>query len=101
MPVLCLFHISFFYQGRLDADSSGLLLFSSNGEVTSTLLAPATGVEREYVAHVAGSVEFDSLKQTLEAGVQTSDGVYKAELLEASQLTGDVSTHSLKMFKIV
>ncbi len=60
--------------------------------MTNTLLSPTAGVEREYVAHVLGSVQFDSLKQRLEAGVQTSDGTHVAELLEASPLTGEVST---------
>lgn len=41
--------------GRLDADTSGLLLFSSHGHLTERLLRPATGVERECVATRGGS----------------------------------------------
>ena len=42
--------------GRLDADTSGLLLFSSDGHLTQMLLHPSTGVEREYEAVVAGYI---------------------------------------------
>ena len=36
--------------GRLDADTSGLLLFSSDGALTHKLLSPRAAVEKEYVA---------------------------------------------------
>eukprot|EP00957_Ditylum_brightwellii_P095218 7252070-Ditylum_brightwellii.AAC.1 len=38
--------------GRLDYDSSGLLLFSSDGSLTQRLLHPRHEVEKEYVATV-------------------------------------------------
>ena len=40
--------------GRLDADTSGLLLFSRDGGLTHRLLHPKYGVTREYVAEVEG-----------------------------------------------
>lgn len=43
--------------GRLDADSSGLLLFSSNGELTNRLLKPSFSVDREYNVTVEGNAE--------------------------------------------
>jgi 23S rRNA pseudouridine2605 synthase len=47
--------------GRLDADTSGLLLFSSDGHLTQMLLHPSTGVEREYEAVVTGTVDMSIL----------------------------------------
>lgn len=66
--------------GRLDSDTSGLLLFSSNGKLTEYLLNPANKVEREYEAVVAGNVTHNVLRDKLEKGVVTSDGTYTANL---------------------
>lgn len=42
--------------GRLDKDTEGLLLFTTDGKLTHRLLAPASGVEKEYDALVAGEL---------------------------------------------
>ena len=72
--------------GRLDADTSGLLLFSRHGKLTNLLLDPATGVQREYEAVVAGEVDLKTLRRKLREGVKTADGVYNADLLESRVL---------------
>ena len=69
--------------GRLDLDTSGLLLFSSDGGLTQMLLHPSTGVDRVYEALVVGNVDFDQLGATLRAGVTTTEGTFSANLLEA------------------
>ena len=78
--------------GRLDADTSGLLLFSSDGHLTQMLLHPSTGVEREYEAVVAGSVDMTVLGPRLAAGVTTADGEFAANLLSCELLT-EVHNH--------
>ena len=78
--------------GRLDADTSGLLLFSSDGHLTQMLLHPSTGVEREYEAVVAGSVDMTVLGPRLAAGVTTADGDFAANLLSCELLT-EVQRH--------
>ena len=72
--------------GRLDADTSGLLLFSSDGQLTQTLLHPSTLVTREYEAVVMGIVDHDRLKRDLHAGIQTSEGTFSAELLDGTMV---------------
>lgn len=47
--------------GRLDADTSGLLLFSADGKLTQLLLHPSTGVVRQYEALVVGEVQHDQV----------------------------------------
>ena len=69
--------------GRLDADTSGLLLFSSNGDLTQILLHPSSGVTREYEALVVGRVNASMLGPVLSAGVKTTEGTFAALLLDA------------------
>ena len=59
--------------GRLDADTTGLLLFSRDGDLTHKLLHPKYGVEREYIAEVEGEVDEAALRATLAAGVDTTE----------------------------
>eukprot|EP00616_Rhizochromulina_sp_CCMP1243_P003793 CAMPEP_0118991640 /NCGR_PEP_ID=MMETSP1173-20130426/52028_1 /TAXON_ID=1034831 /ORGANISM="Rhizochromulina marina cf, Strain CCMP1243" /LENGTH=263 /DNA_ID=CAMNT_0006942779 /DNA_START=36 /DNA_END=823 /DNA_ORIENTATION=- len=71
--------------GRLDADTTGLLLFSRDGQLTQYLLHPRNEVEREYVAQVDGDALRGDLREVLAAGVETSDGTFPAELVEQAE----------------
>ena len=46
---------SFHPVGRLDADTTGLLLFSGDGQLTQRLLHPSGNVQRQYLATVEGA----------------------------------------------
>jgi len=59
--------------GRLDINTSGLMLFTNNGEVANKLMHPSSKIEREYVARIRGQVEPDHIKRLLE-GVNLEDG---------------------------
>jgi 23S rRNA pseudouridine2605 synthase len=72
--------------GRLDADTSGLLLFSSDGHLTQLLLHPTTGIEREYEAVVAETVDPEVLGPKLAGGIKTTDGTFAADLLYCKNL---------------
>lgn len=75
--------------GRLDYDTSGLLVFSSDGKLTQSLLHPSSGIQKEYVALVVGSVDTDELAETLKEGVETSMGTFPAELIHAEAIPTD------------
>ena len=51
--------------GRLDVNTSGLLLFTDWGELANRLMHPRYGVEREYAVRVYGKVEGEALDRLL------------------------------------
>lgn len=62
--------------GRLDINSSGLLLFTNDGEMANRLMHPSHEVEREYSVRVLGDVS-EQIKRNLQKGVMLEDGMAK------------------------
>ncbi|WML30823.1 pseudouridine synthase [Neobacillus sp. OS1-32] len=59
--------------GRLDYDTSGLLLLTNDGEFANLLMHPKNEIEKVYVAKVKGIPSKENLKK-LEKGIQLEDG---------------------------
>ncbi len=66
-------HGRLFHVGRLDTDTSGLLLLTNDGDFAHRMAHPSYEVEKTYVAEVAGDLRNATL-QRLRAGVTLSDG---------------------------
>jgi 23S rRNA pseudouridine2605 synthase len=62
--------------GRLDLNTSGLLLFTNNGDLANKLMHPSSQIDREYAVRVLGQVENEDLKKFTQ-GVELDDGFAK------------------------
>ncbi|WP_028025209.1 23S rRNA pseudouridine(2605) synthase RluB [Enterovibrio calviensis] len=64
--------------GRLDANTSGLMLFTTDGELANRLMHPSRQVEREYMVRVFGEVN-EQMVKNLVRGVTLEDGEARFE----------------------
>jgi len=87
-----------FNVGRLDADTSGLLLLTNDGELANVLAHPSFGVEKTYLAKVRGRLASATLVR-LRSGIELDDGpiaVDAARIVDASGATSlvELTIHS-------
>lgn len=64
--------------GRLDAETSGLLLLTNDGDLAHVLAHPSFGVEKTYIAQVRGTVYPATIRKLL-AGIELDDGPIAAD----------------------
>lgn len=71
--------------GRLDYNTSGLMLFTNDGELANVLMHPSSGIDREYMVRVMGRID-DAMLTRLTEGVLLEDGMARfTDIVEASE----------------
>ncbi|MBK1694531.1 23S rRNA pseudouridylate synthase B [Chromatium weissei] len=73
--------------GRLDINTSGLILFTTDGELANRLMHPSGEIEREYAVRILGELPSNTLER-LTAGIELEDGLAKFDRVSDQGGTG-------------
>lgn len=74
--------------GRLDINTSGLLLFTNDGGLANKLMHPSSNIDREYLVRVHGEITKENLA-ALTSGVELEDGMAKFSDIVESESSGE------------
>ncbi|QWW18669.1 rRNA pseudouridine synthase [Schaalia sp. 19OD2882] len=80
-----------YHVGRLDVDTSGLLLVTNDGELANRLTHPSYEVPKTYVARVHGEVK-PGVRRRLLQGIELEDGPVKVDSFRTMETYGEITT---------
>jgi len=69
--------------GRLDINTSGLLILTTSGELANRFAHPSFEVEREYAVRVLGELDMDKMRLLTSEGVMLEDGLARVERIHS------------------
>lgn len=79
--------------GRLDINTSGLLLLTNNGELANKLMHPSTGLEREYLVRIRGKASEETIKTLTGKGVMIDDKPARFEKVIGADMADEGTNH--------
>lgn len=86
--------------GRLDVNTSGLLLFTTDGELAHRLMHPSSEIEREYLVRVRGRPQPGVIRQLL-SGVELEDGTARFDRVTQEMSEGEAPEGINTTFRVV
>ena len=79
--------------GRLDINTSGLLLFTNSGELANKLMHPSTGLEREYLVRIRGRASDKTIELLTRKGVDIDGAPARFESVIAADMAEEGTNH--------
>jgi 23S rRNA pseudouridine2605 synthase len=86
--------------GRLDINTSGLLLLTDSGALANTLMHPRYGIEREYAVRIRGALSAAELER-LRRGVELDDGPAAFDRIAPAQERGAAAASANRWYRVV
>lgn len=84
--------------GRLDINTAGLLILTTDGELANRMMHPSGQVDREYLCRIRGTVSDEQIEQ-LKSGVQLDDGPARFSDIVAGEVTGGHSWYTVALME--
>lgn len=81
-------NVPLFPVGRLDIDTTGLLLLTNNGQLSHQLLSPKKQIEKTYIAHVDGVLDEEAVSM-FERGIDLGDFITQSSKLLILSMDAD------------
>ncbi len=84
--------------GRLDINTAGLLVLTTDGELANRMMHPSGQVDREYLCRIRGAVSEEQVEQLLR-GVRLDDGPARFTDIVAGEVTGGHSWYTVALME--
>lgn len=82
--------------GRLDYDTTGILLLTNDGEFANLMMHPSSNIEKVYVAKIEGILNGEEI-YTLKKGFKLDNEIYKADKLKILEVNKSKNTSIIKI----
>lgn len=79
--------------GRLDINTSGLILLTNNGELANKLMHPSTGLEREYLVRIRGEASADTIETLTRTGVDIDGKPARFDTVTQADMSEEGTNH--------